>query len=199
MPDYSNTVIYKIICKDSNITDIYIGSTINFKRRKIEHKYSCNNENDKRYNLKVYQYIRENGGWDNFEMVIIEKYPCNDIYKAIEREGYFVKELKASLNNNIPGRTDKEWYLDNKKNCAEYRKEYRIINNEKIKEKEKEFRINNKEKIKNEKKIYYLNNKNEINEKRKEIITCECGCKIRKDSLKKHKQTIKHINLMSNK
>ena len=173
MPDYSNTVIYKIFCKNTNVSEIYIGHSTDFNNRKSKHKYSCNNENDKRYNLKVYHYIRENGGWDNFEMVIIEKYPCNDIYKAIEREKYFVKELKASLNNNIPGRTEKEYKKDNKEKI----KEYYIIN----------------------KKEYYLNNKNEINEKKKEKIICECGSEIRKSDLKRHQQSAKHINLMTNK
>ena len=36
--DYSNTIIYKIRCKDINVSDIYIGHTTNFVKRKNQHK-----------------------------------------------------------------------------------------------------------------------------------------------------------------
>ena len=35
--DYSNTIIYKITCKDENVTDVYVGHTINFVQRKHAH------------------------------------------------------------------------------------------------------------------------------------------------------------------
>ena len=54
--DYSNTIIYKIVCKDINNKDC-------FTKRKYRHKYCCNNPSDKGYNLYVYKFIRENGGW----------------------------------------------------------------------------------------------------------------------------------------
>ena len=38
--DYSNTIIYKISCKDSAVTDLYVGHTINFVQRQLAHKYS---------------------------------------------------------------------------------------------------------------------------------------------------------------
>ena len=41
--DYSNTIIYKIVCKDQNIKDIYVGHTTNFVQRKHAHKQNCNN------------------------------------------------------------------------------------------------------------------------------------------------------------
>ena len=62
MPNYEKCVMYKIICNDTTIKDIYVGSTCNFTRRKCGHKSDCNNANTSRYNLKVYQFIRTNGG-----------------------------------------------------------------------------------------------------------------------------------------
>ena len=44
--DYSKTIIYKLCCKDINITDIYVGHTTNFIKRKNEHKSDCNNPNN---------------------------------------------------------------------------------------------------------------------------------------------------------
>ena len=37
--------VYKLKCKDTNITEFYIGSSINFKRRKYNHKSHSNNLN----------------------------------------------------------------------------------------------------------------------------------------------------------
>ena len=59
--DYSNTCFYKICCKDLDITDIYVGHTTDFIRRKHKHKYTCKNENDLHYNHYVYKFIREHG------------------------------------------------------------------------------------------------------------------------------------------
>ena len=42
--------------------------------------------------------IRENGGWEMFRMIEIEKYPCNDKRKAEKRECEVMKELKACMN-----------------------------------------------------------------------------------------------------
>ena len=217
MPDYSKTIIYKIFCKDSNVTELYIGHTTNFNKRKNAHRKNCNNENNRDYNFKVYEYIRANKGWDNFEMVIIENYSCNNIYEALEREGYWIKDLKATLNKIIAGRTKKEYRKDNKEKIKEYRiinkekakeynKEYRIINKEKAKEYQQEYRIINKEKAKEYQQEYYKNKNDKLNKKHKEYyqnnkekIICECGCEIIKNNLKNHMKTTKHINLMSNK
>ena len=77
--DYSNTVIYKLVNKeDYDNANVYIGSTANFTQRKYCHKSRCNNEKDKAYDSKIYQNIRNDGGWDEWNMIEIEKYPCVD-------------------------------------------------------------------------------------------------------------------------
>ena len=40
--DYQNTIIYKIVSKDLNIKECYVGHTINFSRRKSVHRACCN-------------------------------------------------------------------------------------------------------------------------------------------------------------
>ena len=62
-----------ISCRDETIPEIYIGSTSNFIRRRKQHFYSCNNPNSHCYNLKLYRFIRSNGGIDNFVMEILER------------------------------------------------------------------------------------------------------------------------------
>ena len=48
--DYSKTIMYKLVCFDLNIKDIYVGHTTDFIRRRAQHKQTCNNSNCKAYN-----------------------------------------------------------------------------------------------------------------------------------------------------
>ena len=164
--DYSNTVIYKITCNDENIKDVYVGSTTNFKTRKINHKSNCNNEKRAGYNCKVYKFIRNNNGWDNFSMTLIENFPCNNSLEAHERERYHYDILNCTLNTAIPNRTRKEYAKENKDKIKENKKEYykenkeyiletKKLYNQKNKEQRRLYRLKNKEKIREYKKKYY--------------------------------------------
>ncbi len=100
--DYSNTIIYKIYCKDERIQDVYVGHTTNFVKRKKSHMSSCMKSNYPNHNCKLYQVIRQNGGWDNWQMMIIAFYECNDLDEARQKEQYHYVELKATLNSVEP-------------------------------------------------------------------------------------------------
>ena len=71
MVNYQNSIIYKLCCKNVEVSEIYIGSTTAFKARKSQHKSNCNNENRAGYNCKVYKFIRENGNFQNWDMIQI--------------------------------------------------------------------------------------------------------------------------------
>jgi hypothetical protein len=163
--NYSNTVIYKIVCNDLTVTDLYVGSTTAFTKRKNIHKSKCYNVNDKNYNLKVYQMIRANGGWSNWTMIEIEKYPCNDGNEARARERYHFEFLNASMNMQVPSRSRKEYKIINKELISIKNKNYRENN----KDKEQQYRDNNKERKKEYDKQYRENNKDKINEQRREL------------------------------
>jgi len=90
-----NLIVYKIFCKDNNIKDIYIGSSINYHKRIMRHKNNCNNENNEKYNIFVYKKIREYGGFDNWTFETIEECEYDDERK---REQYWINELNPSLN-----------------------------------------------------------------------------------------------------
>ena len=106
----SNTgIIYKLVCKDINIKECYVGSTINFTRRKCHHKCSCNNEINKSYNLFVYQFIRDNGGFDNWDMIQIEEYKFDTRNGLNARERHWIEQLQATLNKYIPTRGKQEY------------------------------------------------------------------------------------------
>jgi hypothetical protein len=100
--DYSNTIIYKITCKDSNVTDVYVGHTTNFIQRKHTHKQACINDKSSSYNCKLYKVIRNNGGWDNWNMEIVNFFNCNDHYEARKKEQEYFELLHATLNSIEP-------------------------------------------------------------------------------------------------
>jgi len=97
--NYAETSIYKIFCKDESISDVYVGHTTNFSLRKYQHKNACNNSLD---NIKIYKTIRDNGGWNNWKMVEIAKYICNDSTEARIKEQEHYEQLQATLNSHSP-------------------------------------------------------------------------------------------------
>ena len=105
--DYSNTIIYKIYCIDEAITDTYVGHTTQFIQRKHHHKSSCNNSKNV---LKIYKTIRENGGWDNWNMIELAKYNCKDSTEARIKEQQHYEELNSTLNS-CPPYVDKQKYF----------------------------------------------------------------------------------------
>ena len=56
--DYSNTLFYKIFCKDVSITDLYIGHTTNFVQRKSAHKQSCKNPKSVNFQQPIYYDVK---------------------------------------------------------------------------------------------------------------------------------------------
>ena len=177
MVKYKESSIYKLCCKDPEITDEYIGSTTNFNRRKAEHKQICCSEDDKAYHYKVYECIRAHGGWNNWDMVEIEKYEAVDRKDLHTRERFWIEKMGATLNKCIPTRSITEWRQNNKEKIIEYRQK----NKEKIAKYQTEYRGKNKEKL---------------NQKQKEKTNCECGSKLNKVNLARHRTTDKHKERM---
>ena len=106
--DYSNTIIYKITRNDSKITDLYIGHTTNFVQRKYSHKENCVNKKSSNYNCKLYEIIRNNGGWDNWKMEIVNFFNCKDHNEARQKEQEYFILLNANLNSIEPFPTPKQ-------------------------------------------------------------------------------------------
>ena len=100
--DYKKVLIYKLVCDDLTVNDLYLGHTTDFTNRKRKHKSNSLITNYKDYNCKVYKMIRDNGGWNNWSMIEIEKYPCNDNNEARSRERHWYEVLNANMNSNCP-------------------------------------------------------------------------------------------------
>jgi hypothetical protein len=113
--DYSNTIIYKITCNDTSITDVYVGHTTNFVQRKHAHKNTCINEHSPSYKCKLYEVIRTNGGWNNWKMEIVDFFNCKDLCEAKQKEQEYFVSLHATLNSIEPFPTQKPAIIVEKK------------------------------------------------------------------------------------
>ena len=162
MPNYENSKIYKLT---SLLTDnIYIGSTtLSLALRKAHHQrlYKSYKENNKsRYttSFKLFELGK-------VDIILIEEIKCNNKEQLHARERYYI-ETNECINKNIPLRTYKEYYQDNKKEENERSKKYA---------KEHREQINNKK-------------------KQLQIINCECGGYYRTDRKNRHFKTLMHVN-----
>jgi hypothetical protein len=196
--DYSKTIIYKLVCKDLNIKECYVGHTTDFKSRKRRHKQSVEDMNCNSYNLKKSKFIRDNGGWDNWDMIEIEKYNCNDAQEARARERYWYETLGAGLNMCVPYRSKTEFYENNKEHILEYQKEYYELNKEQILEKKKQYREEKKEQIQKHKKEYYEENKDKIQAHYSTKCVCECGAITTIYHKSRHLKSLKHCEFIQN-
>jgi predicted GIY-YIG superfamily endonuclease len=101
---------YYIYClHNENLPEYYVGHTKNLKDRLNHHKKRSKNLNLKAAHSKVYKYIRSNGGIDNFKMDVLYETYC-DLEEAIKLERYYTELLGATLNTQVQGRTDKEFW-----------------------------------------------------------------------------------------
>jgi len=89
--------IYKLYC--DGVDEFYIGSSSDMKERKRFHKYDCKNPNLRKYNSKVYQYIRENKGFDKWKFEILETALFENKTALRVREQHYINLLKPSLNS----------------------------------------------------------------------------------------------------
>ena len=208
--DYSKTVIYKIQHKSKDEL-LYVGSTTHFGNRKVQHKSRCYNPNEKIYNNKLYSTIRDNGGWDAFNMVIVKEFPCENKRQAEAEEDKVMRETQSSLNmvrsfvseeEKLEHRKDydKEYYMLNKDTkIKEYiernrdkillqMKTYREQHSDYFKQKYREYHERNKTRKNIYHKEYYYKNRDKAHEKH----TCPCGGKYTHQHKASHFKTKKH-------
>jgi hypothetical protein len=187
---------YRIYCKDENIIDNYVGSTSNLKNR-LRHHLEVFNDNEQRgYYRKIYTIIRENGGFENWEMEELFIFDC-DVKEARKIEQKLIDEYKPTLNTYRAYtceetrrirhiETNKLWRQLNLEHRRKY--EYDKYTNDKTWRQRKinsakkyyenhieerklykdEFYKNNKEKLLDKQKKYHEKNRDEINRRARE-------------------------------
>ena len=144
--------IYKIWDNDDP-TLVYYGSTeqqVSVRMGKHRAKYS---------KCKSKIIIDRN----NYQYATLEKIEYEDKFELRNRERWYV-ENNECVNKQVPNRTNKERYIDNR---------------------DKNLKC---------KKIYRAENKNKIEKYKKEKVTCDCGCIVSRNHLTRHKKTNKHLS-----
>jgi len=107
--------VYKIVCKDKEINEFYIGSSIDFDDRKRNHKNNSNNLNRRNYCLPLYMFINVNGGFENWEIVVIKEYKFITKKELTMNEQYYKDLLNPQLNSFNAYGYDMERRKNNKK------------------------------------------------------------------------------------
>ena len=127
--------IYNLYKVDSN--DCYIGKTRNIIKRMALHKYYS-----KSSTYKLYEFMRANGGFENFTYEILETNIPEE--QGVYKERYYFDIYQPSLNSNVPNRSQQEsklyyrtknrlqiienvrqWQKDNRERFNKYQKEYK--------------------------------------------------------------------------
>tara|TARA_R110000822_G_scaffold75724_2_gene182160 strand:- start:521 stop:1048 length:528 start_codon:yes stop_codon:yes gene_type:complete len=162
--NYANGMIYKIQ-HNINPEMLYVGSTCNFRQRKSQHKFKCNEGGS-----VLYKKMREHGEWSDYSMVLIKCYPCASSLELRAEEDRHIRELKATLNG-------KGAVLDVKKHANSA----------------KEYRAKHREAILKYFKGYYLENKDAILHKQKQAYECPCGKSPTYRNRSRHLRTAFHI------
>jgi len=179
--NYSRLVIYKIQHQlDESL--VYVGSTTDFTKRKYNHKSSTDNEKSKKYYRKLYTMIRQNGGFESFNMIQLKEYPCDNKREAELEEDKVMFELKANMNTRRASRSKKQYAIDNAEKIKVYARLY-----------SRQYSIDNAGVLKERSRQYYINNAEKVKKKSKEKVQCEyCKKMLVKRHLKKHQFLTKY-------
>ena len=124
------------------------------------HRKNYNQWKKDKRDLKTSFLLFEDYGIDNCDIILIEAYPCNSKDELKSREAHYIKTIKC-VNKCIPGRTSKQYDIDNKERIQQRKQKYY----EDTKDKQLEYYYTNKEQISERRKIHYEKNKEVIKEK----------------------------------
>lgn len=95
--------IYKLHHIEDNTKKCYVGSTANYEMRIYMHTHHYNNPNNKQHNIKVYRYIRQNGGFEAWAFTILEEFENVSKIEKLNHENRYIQLHGATLNCQKPG------------------------------------------------------------------------------------------------
>ena len=207
MVDYKGK-IYRLVC--NNTGQQYIGSTTqSLSQRLGGHKaaYKMFLEGKRIKKLTSFSILSEN----NFEIILIEDYPCENKNQLERRERHFIETIEC-VNKVKPAQTREElleWHKQYTKEHAaelkEYNQQYRKEHQEELAKSKIEFYQEHKEEILKYQSDYYQEHKEEklkysrdYGQKHKEelaaLTICECGGQYQHKHKARHLKSIKHTS-----
>ena len=206
MPDYSQGKIYRTW--NNNFSHCYIGSTCQpLSKRMTRHRsdYNQYSKNKIRY-ITVFSLFDEYGV-ENCKIELLEAYPCKNREELEAREGHHQRKNQC-INKFIAGRTDKQYYQDNRERILEQCRIYRDEHKEERKEYDKQRYENNKDEINEQQRQYRQDNLEYVRErdrnnyyetkraKRLTKYTCECGETLTHGSKARHEKRQHHLHYL---
>ena len=183
MVNYNDTKIYYIKVGD----DLYYGHTAEkyLSTRQNRHKSSFR---DPRCKQMLYEKMREQSmNASDILCVLVEDYPCNSVNEAKARERYWIENY-GTLNMNIPGRSNKEcwveWYKHNRLKMCEYQAEFRKNNPEIVKEYQDKYREEHRDELRD----YFKNKRDKVKKAESDKRYCENNREVLKEKSKDYYQ-----------
>ena len=166
--------IYQIV--DVGYTKCYIGSTTETLSQRMARHRVCFKDYLKRGGKFTRSFsMFEEFGVENCKIELIENYACNSKEKLLKQEGLHIKAHDNCVNKNIAGRTNQEYNEDetiknrNQQRCRDY-----------------------KAKHPEQMKQYWKNYYERKTDTRNEIIQCQCGMTLSRNSYWRHQKSNKH-------
>ena len=189
MIDYQQGKIYKIEC---NVTGkVYIGSTCEpiLARWLAGHvgNYRCY-LNGKSHYVTSFDVLQSG----NYDIVLIESYPCNSKDELHVRERYHTNNIDCVNKIKCQG-------MKNELGEKGYDKYNYEKNKDIIHAKKKEYYNDNKNKIIEKSKAYHEKNKDIIHAKKNEKHNCVCGGKYTTAGKQQHIRSVKHLYYLKHK
>lgn len=89
--DYSRTAFYLLECKDPLNPYFYVGSSTSVSRKKAYHK-ACSLDPNKIDPIS--QQIRANGGWNNWNFIVLDEEVCESKTHQIVSTTYWESEVR---------------------------------------------------------------------------------------------------------
>ena len=176
MTNYSKGQIYLL----SHNEFYYVGSTTkSLKERLKKHQKDFRSYYNGKRKTTISSFLILDKCFD-CKIETLQKYECKTRKELTKKEGEFIRLYKDKygdkcVNKVIAGRTDKEYYNDNKKHIDNYQQNYRNDNNFSINKKAREKYNLDKDKYKNQRSEYrntieYKENKHLYDKQRREYI-----------------------------
>jgi hypothetical protein len=190
MPNYANGIIYKLARRDG-AGECYVGSTCSLRQRRYMHKHVCTVPDSQHHHMRLYEHIRSNGGWDEWDCVPLEEHPCENKTQLHIRERHWVDTLRPSLNTRAPAA------LALAGGQAAYDAERYAANREAVLAQKAEYYAANRERLAAKMADYYAANRERLLARSKERVTCECGAEVSRSNLGTHRRSPKHARSMA--
>ena len=186
---YSNGRIY---CIRNNVNDdIYVGSTTQPLSHRFQ-KHKCGLKNTSKNTCSIYRKMNEIG-IENFYIELIEEYPCENIEQLRRKEGEWIRKV-STLNDQIAGRTTREYYEEHIEEKKYYDKLYHVANKDKRSKQAKERYERDKERIKQRSNDRHYKENDKKKEYTKQTIECPCGVKFLTLNKSRHLKSKHHQN-----